>query len=162
MSRLVKLLRTNKKVIFDRGSFDDWCVYVVNENGEKKAPFDVEYFRELQLIAKKYKENKVYDDFVVIYENTTREIDENTLKIIDEIIDSYEDEHKDIVEQWFSVVYAGMIAEENKQYAILKKRIKRLGMYQILILDKDAEFAANFSKGKGWRELDSIMKKLGF
>ncbi len=162
MSRLVKLLRNKKKVIFDRGKFDDWCVYVVGENGEKKAPLDIEYFRDLQQIARDYGTNKVYDDFVVIYQNTTGEIDPKTLKIIDGIVDSYGEEHKDIMEQWFSVLYAGMIAEENKKHAILKKRIKRLGMHQILLLNKTAEFAANFSKGKKWKELDSTMRKLGF
>ncbi len=162
MSKLVKLLRTNKEVIFDKGNFDDWCVYVVDENGERKAPFDVEYFRDLQLIAKEYKGNKVYNDFLLIYEHTTKEIDPKTLKIIDKIVSSYQEQHRNVIEKWFSVIYAGMIAEENKQYAVLKKRIKRLGMYQVLMLDDKAEFAANFSRGKKWRELDAIMKKLGF
>ncbi len=55
-----------------------------------------------------------------------------------------------------------MIEEENKQFAILKKRIKRLGMHQILIDNLDPEVAANFSKGKKWRELDNLMKLRGF
>ena len=62
----------------------------------------------------------------------------------------------------FTVVYAGMIAERNKRYAILKERIKRLGMYQILMLSYKAEEAANFSKGKKAKELDLICKEYGF
>ena len=57
---------------------------------------------------------------------------------------------------------AGMIAEENKVNMILKKRIKRLGVYQVLMDNFPPSEAANFSKGKGWRELDSIMKAKGF
>ncbi len=37
------------------------------------------------------------------------------------------------MEIWFNVLYAGMVAEENKENAVLKKRIKRLGMHQVLI-----------------------------
>lgn len=55
-----------------------------------------------------------------------------------------------------------MIAEENKDYAILKKRIKRLGMHQILIEKISPEKASNFSRGRNWRELDKICKEYGF
>jgi hypothetical protein len=37
------------------------------------------------------------------------------------------------MELWFTVLYAGMISEENKTNAILKKRVKRLGIHQVLI-----------------------------
>jgi len=81
---------------------------------------------------------------------------------IESIASTYNPEHKDIVEQWFTVIYAGMIAEENKTNAILKKRIKRLGMYQVLILDMEPRRAAKYSYGKKWRELDKEMKTYGF
>jgi hypothetical protein len=55
-----------------------------------------------------------------------------------------------------------MIAGENKTNAILKKRIKRLGMHQILIEDLDADYSGNFSKRKNWKELDVLMKERGF
>ena len=61
-----------------------------------------------------------------------------------------------------AVLYSGMIAEENKNKAILKKRVKHLGMYQVLILGIPAKEAAKFSYGKSWRELDSIMREYGF
>ncbi len=162
MSRLIKSLKENRAVIFDSGSFDKWCVYVVEENGTKKAPFDTEYFTDLKSIASKYEGDKVYNDFIAIYDKTTKSIDKAVLDLIDEIVETYKDEDKFIVEQWFSVIYGGMIAEENKQFAILKKRIKRLGMHQTLKLDYDPKIAANFSRGKKWRELNEIMKPLGF
>lgn len=162
MSRLIKSLRNNRQIIFDSGKFDNWCVYVVEGNGTKKAPFDTEYFTDLKSIAYKYGKDKVYNDFVAIYNGTTKTIDKPILDLIDEIVETYSDEDKSIIEQWFAVIYAGMIAEENKQFAILKKRIKRLGMHQILKLDYDPKVASNFSRGKKWRELDAIMKTLGF
>jgi len=162
MDRLIKNLRNNRKVVFDSGEFDDWCVYVVESNGSKKAPFDETYFSDLYNISLKYSENKVYDDFVSIYEQTTKLIDTSVLDLIDEIVASYNEEDIIIVEQWFTVIYAGMIAEENKERAILKKRIKRLGIYQVLILNMPAKDAAKYSYGKKWRNLDAIMKPLGF
>lgn len=162
MPRLIKQLQNNRSVIFDSGKFDDWCVYVVESNGSKKAPFDETYFSDLYQISQNYPNNKVYNDFVMIYERTTRTIDNDVLKLIDEIVATYNQEHKIIVEQWLTVIYAGMIAEENKENAILKKRVKRLGMHQVLMLNMPPRESANFSKGKKWKELDAIMRNLGF
>lgn len=162
MAKLVKQLQNNRTVIFDTGKFDDWCVYVVESNGNRKAPFDETYFSDLHAISQKYDQHKVYNDFVCIYARTTELIDPSVLTLIDKITNTYKEEDKIIVEQWFSVIYAGMIAEENKQKAVLKKRIKRLGMHQVLILNMPAREAAKFSYGKKCKELDAMMKPLGF
>ena len=162
MARLVKDLMNNRKVIFDTGRFDDWCVYVVESNGTKKAPFDEEYFSDLYEISLAYPENKVYNDFVKIYDKTSKSINTEVLDLIDTIVNTYNNEDKVIVEQWYTVLYAGMIAEENKQFAILKKRVKRLGMHQVLVMGMPAKVAARFSYGKKWRVLDQIMKGYKF
>jgi len=162
MSRLIKNLSNNRKVIFDAGKFDEWCVYVVEVNGNRKAPFDVDYFTDLKNIATHYAGNKVYNDFVSVYNMTTMSIDTKVTTLIDSIVTTYQEEHRVIVEQWLTVLYAGMIAEENKKFAILKKRVKRLGMHQVLIDNVSPSISANFSRGKKWRELDVIMKQKGF
>ena len=162
MSRLIKDLFNNRKVVFDSGSFDEWCVYVVEENGSRRAPFDVDYFTDLKNISTHYPGNKVYNDFVSIYDLTTKIIDANVINRINAIVPTYQLLHQPHIEQWFTVLYAGMIAEENKQYAILKKRVKRLGMHQVLIDNLSPQLSANFSKGKKWRELDAIIKPKGF
>lgn len=162
MARLVKKLINDRSVIFDKGKFDEWCVYVVETNGFRKAPFDETYFSDLYDISQKYETNKVHNDFVRIYNLTTRHIDESVLSLIDLIVKTYNEDDQILVEQWMTVLYAGMIAEENKDRAILKKRIKHLGMYQVLILGMSPKEAAKFSYGKPWRELDSIMRDYGF
>lgn len=161
MSTQIKAISDGSIIEFDFGLFDEWCVYL-KRNGEKRiAPRDVQYFAELQSLAKKYTSKKLYDDFLLIYFATDSKINKQVLDEITEISTCY-GEDKIIVDIWFTVIYAGMVAEENKKYAILKKRIKRLGMYQVLIENQTPDFAANFSKGKKWRELDGIMKKYGF
>jgi hypothetical protein len=82
--------------------------------------------------------------------------------LIDSISLTYKISDRLLIEKWFTVIYAGMVAEENKKFAVLKKRIKRLGMYQMLVENQDPKIAANFSKGKKWPELDLIMKSKGF
>ncbi len=159
--RLIKNLKDDRKVVFAQGKFDDWCVYVVEENGTKKAPFDVEYFTELKTLNVLYGNNKVYQDFLTIYHRVNKTIDSNILTLIDEIVNTYEKQHQVIIEQWFTVIYAGMIAEENKANAILKKRVKHLGIHQTLIQDFEPVIAARFSIGKNWRDLDKIMKGFG-
>ncbi|MDR0547385.1 MAG: hypothetical protein LBG77_07370 [Dysgonamonadaceae bacterium] len=163
MATLIKNLRNDRKVVFDSGRFDTWCVYVVELYGSRNSPRDNQYFADLQSMAQKYSDNKVYDDFVRIYDSTTASIkDDNVLSLIDEIVVTYNDEDKIIIEQWFSVIYGGMIAEENKEFTKLGKRVKRLGMYQVLIENMNPNVAANFSKGKTWQELDALMKGYGF
>jgi hypothetical protein len=159
--RLIKKLLNNRTVIFDHGVFDEWCVFLVENDGKKHAPLDKTYFAECYRLSKKYGKDKLYQDFLTFYHQTNHLISDNTLKLIDQIVLTYLPEDMALIEQWFTVIYAGMIAEENKKNAILKKRVKALGMYQVLILNLPAEEAAVFSKGKKWKELDMIMKGYG-
>jgi hypothetical protein len=158
MSKLVKQLASNKQVIFDYGSFDNWCVYIVDKQNSY-APTDIEYFTALQLLARRYPQSKIYNDFIKIYNLTTTQVEAKVVDLIDSIVSTYKWNDAAIIEQWLTVLYAAMIAEENKKKAILKKRIKRLGLYQLFFKNYTPLEAANFSKGKNWKELDAIMKK---
>lgn len=146
---------------FDKGSFDDWCVYVTKPNGERFAPTDVKYFSRLKKLGNKYGVHKIYDDFVVIFNRTTTIPEPDVFELILLLSRFYESDMLEI-EIWFNVLYAGMIAEENKENAILKKRIKRLGIHQVLIDGMEPEVAAGFSKGVKWQQLDRLMKAKGF
>ncbi|GGI27179.1 DUF7004 family protein [Pedobacter mendelii] len=161
MSTCIKTINNHIIIEFDKGSFDNWCVYVTKNGLKRYAPLDTEYFGRIQEIGKQYSNQKVYNDFLKVYLFTDKTINPDVLKIIDLIAEDYA-EHTEEINIWFTVIYAGMIAEENKEYAILKKRIKRLGMYQVLIENLNPEYAANFSKGKKWQELDMVMKEQGF
>ena len=162
MERLIKRISKDLEIVFDDGKFDQWCVYVKDKNG-KIPPLDTEYFDFFIELGKKYTNEKVYEDFVKIYNFVSNRVEK---KVTDLIIDiskkNYkEDISKDVAIN-FTVVYAGMVAERNKRYAVLKERIKRLGMYQILVLKHTSRDAANFSKGKKAKDLDVICKEYGF
>lgn len=146
---------------FDSGCFDGWCVFVTTPGSLRFAPTDVQYFTRLKKLSEKFGPQKVYDDFVVIFNRTTKNVDQKVFELITVLSRFYD---TDVVEMelWLNVIYAGMIAEENKENAILKKRIKRLGLHQVLIDGMPPEKAAVFSKGKKWKELDEIMRMKGF
>jgi len=146
---------------FDSGCFDGWCVFVSTPGNPRFAPTDVQYFSRLKKLSEKYGPQKIYDDFIVIFNRTTKKIDPKVFDLILVLSRFYSADAVEM-ELWLNVIYAGMIAEENKENAILKKRIKRLGMHQVLIDGMTPEEAAVFSKGKKWKELDEIMRLKGF
>lgn len=161
MSTHIKNISDGSIIEFDKGSFDDWCVYLTRKGEPRYAPSDVQYFKELYELGSIYGHNRIYNDFVKIYSFTDSTINSQILQEITKIARTYI-KTSVIIDIWLTVIYAGMVAEENKKHAILKKRIKRLGMYQVLMEKKPADYAANFSKGKKWKELDAIMRSLGF
>lgn len=146
---------------FDSGCFDSWCVFVTTPENKRFAPTDVHYFTRLKELGEKYEPHKIYDDFVVIFNRTTKNINPKIFELI-AVFSRFYDSDAEEMELWLNVIYAGMIAEENKENAILKKRIKRLGLHQVLIDGMAPGKAAVFSKGKKWKELDEIMRIKGF
>lgn len=161
MPILIKNVRNRNIIEFDNGTFDGWCVYLKRPGIPRYAPRDNEYFGQLKRLGSIYGSQKIYNDFTRYYTLTTKNIDVAVLNLITTISNDYNKDAEEI-DIWFTVIYAGMIAEENKANAILKKRIKRLGMHQVLVESLDVNYAANFSKGKKWYELDVIMKQKGF
>lgn len=147
----------------DRGSFDDYCVYVTRNNGKRYAPRDTEYFSFFIEKSRQYTPEKIYMDFVSIYEQTSAILNYDVIEEIKTgLCCDYDDSDRLDFILWYIVIYLGMVAEENKRYAILKKRVKRLGMYQILFENMTASQAANFSRGRKVAELEPICKKNGF
>lgn len=161
MPRRINQFSNGGFIEFDTGSFDDWCVYVTRTNGKRFAPSDLWYFSRLEKLGQKYGRQTIYHDFIVVFNRTTKKIEPTVFELIAALSQSYGNDCLEM-EIWLNVLYAGMIAEENKENAKLGKRIKRLGMHQLLMEKMAPEEAAVFSRGKKWRELDKIMQEKGF
>lgn len=146
---------------YDKGSFDKWCVYLTRPNQSRYPPRDSQYFSSLTEYANTYGAQKVYDDFVRVYDKTTKEVSDEVFSDIKEIAKEYGSDETDVAID-FSIMYMGMIAEEKKAGTKLGKRIKRLGVHQVLIDGMDYKIAANFSRGMGWRDIDKECKDRGF
>jgi len=145
---------------YDHGKFDAWCIYLANPNG-RYAPRDVDYFSRLYALGETYGHARIYADFVKIYAVTTAELKHPILQGIERLASAYGADTLEI-EKLLTILYAGMVAEENKDKAVLKKRIKRLGMHQVLVDKLAPEVAAHFSRGKPWRTLDQECLARGF
>ncbi len=161
MSRIITEFADGSYLEYDRGAFDNWCVYLSRPNVARYAPKDYQYFKRLHEYSLTHGAKKVYDDFVSIYDKTTKTLSSEVLAFIKDLTKSYGTDEINVSID-FSIIYMGMVAEENKENTKLGKRVKRLGVYQVLIDEMDYNSAANFSRGKKWRELDEICKSKGF
>ena len=150
---------------FGRGSFDDWCIYVLSGNRKwMKFPTDEWYFNIVKSWTQFRDPQEIYNDFVKIYDATTADPTGPATRPVIEMIKGIAWNYKDFFEAQviFTILYMGMIAEENKEGAILKKRIKRLGMYQVLVEGLTPHEAAHFSRGKSVISLAPHCNERGF
>ena len=159
---ILKYFDDESCVYYGKGNFDNYCVFLKEKMSIAKAPKDTDYFQYFIDISKKYGPEKIYSDFCKIYNQTTDDVDKNVFHMITTISKSYQPEDILSVDKWFTVMYLGMIAEEKKENAILKKKIKRLGFHQIMWEGFTAYDAANFSRNQYASKLLEECKKRGF
>ena len=161
MGTVIRRFPNGEALEYDKGAFDSWCVYLIHPTEAPKPLTDMECFSELKQYADSYGNDRVYDDFVSVYEITDKQPEDSALERITQIASSYGKDslHMDIL---FSILYMTMISEEQKQYTKLGKRIKRLGVHALLKENKTASEAAEFMKGMNWRDIDNLCKERGF
>lgn len=159
--RLIRRLADGSVLEFGPGKFDEWCVFLTRPGQPAFAPLDRDYFADLRELSTRQGNYKVYDDFVQVFDRTTPDVSEAVLQLITSLSASYRHDATE-AERVLCILYAGMVAEENKANAKLKKRIKRLGVHQVLIEGLPPEVAAEFSKGRPWQELNDECKRRGF
>ena len=153
------LIDNNKTCIyFDKGKFDKYCVYINGRNKFRYAPTDDVYFNWIRILAKQYGNLQVWNDFCTIYDIVdTGETENEVLSIIKNIDLHYNDD----TILWWLIFYMTMLAECKKENTILKKRIKKLGVYNILFDEYSIDYVIQYMKGKNWRYLDNLMKERG-
>lgn len=154
MKKIISEFEDGTKIGYGQGKFDAWCVYVGPAGEREYAPRDLDYFNQLVDISYVYGNIRVYDDFVRIYEQTSKWVNNTVLREILNISNTY-GQHENEVRILFTVIYLAMIAEENKKNTKLGKRIKRLAIHQLLIDGMAPTYCANFSKNKKYHELEN-------
>ena len=99
-----------------------------------------------------------------VYSLTGKKVEQTTLDKITQIASSYNKKASDALDMdiVFTILYMAMIAEENKQYTRLGKRIKRLGVHMVLMENVDVTKAATCMNGKKWQEIDGMCRERGF
>ena len=109
MGRIVTTFSDGSKLEYDKGAFDDWCVYLTRPSISKYAPKDFQYFQRLVDYGTKYGFDNLYEDYVEIYNLTTKNIEETVLRRIKEITSKYGEDSLNIAID-FTIIYMGMIA----------------------------------------------------
>lgn len=151
---------TGYKIFFAKGNFDSWCVYVkyLPSKSDLWVPLDREYFLWIRNLANKYGYDEVYNDFKRVYEDVDEDFNpERCLFVCMEIDKNYQED----TSYWWIIFYMTMVAECKKKNTKLKKRIKNLGVYNILFDKWDIDYVTTYMRNKGWRELDILMKERG-
>lgn len=161
MGNVIKQFSDGSFLERDKGNFDYWCIYLTRPGITRYAPEDWQYFQRLQIMGEKYGMEQIYSDFVEIYDVTKKTFEREILDKIADLSQKYGDDSIEI-EIDLTIIYAGMLAEENKAYTRLGKRIKRLGVHQLLVDGWGYNEAANYSRDKKWRQIDEECKKRGF
>lgn len=150
-------------IYFSEGGFDNYCVYI-NETPHtfRYAMKDKEYFKWILLLSKKYGIVQVWDDFCSIYDIVSMDPDAkpDVDKAMSEVATVDMHYNEDTV-KWWLVFYMTMVAECKKRNAILKKRIKKLGVYNLFFDGYDISYVITYMRGMHWKELDKLMKERG-
>lgn len=147
---------------FGQGKFDPWCVYYVSPQGKREPPKDVGYFQALLRFSTLYGAERIYRDFVQVYDWTTATLEPAVMQAISRLASGYLPHHQLKVDKVFSVLYMAMIAEERKANTRLGKRIKRLGVHMLLREGVEPNRAAELMKGMKWMEIDRLCRMRGF
>jgi len=146
----------NTCIYFDKGKIDKYCVYINGRGMWRHAPTDIEYFTWILELSDKYGVDKVWSDFNKIYEITGDFIN---YTLAEEVIYQIDKTYDEDTLLWWIVFYMTMVAECKKERAILKKRIKRLGVYNVLIDKWDVSYVAQYMRHKHWKYLAKEMKE---
>lgn len=135
-------------------------MYVTRSSQPRTAPLDAEYFSTLRELHVRFP--GLYDDFIEVFNRTTADVDAALLAHISEIASQYPPSVRTDIDVLVTTLWAAMIAEENRAHAPLGKRIKRLGVHQVLVEGMPVKEATVFSRGKPWRELEKLCEARGF
>lgn len=156
-------LQNGSRIFYDQGNFDTWCVYVQDPEGRRSAPRDEEYFQALYEIGARHihGNRRLYTFFLCIYDSTTSVVSDQVLhRILDWTRDFGEDANA--LEGALVTIYFAMVAEENKRPEYrwpLKKRVKKIGVRQLLIGGATPEEAANGTRFVPWRESAALLEE---
>ena len=159
LPRLTTKLSPAVNISFTQGKFDSWCIELIGP-GYPKYPTDEWYFGKLKDFAEVLSSEVVYEDFVFLYEKTTKDFDNTVIEWIVGVSYDYPDPLE--MQAIFTTLYYGMIAEENKENTKLGKRIKRLGVHELLVYGDSVKEAAHSMRGQIWQVINDRCREAGF
>ncbi len=137
-----------------------WFVYFDETVSDRNHAGYVENLRKLQKFAAKYSPERIYGDFVKIYDATQYNVNPDTLDLIAVISESYGSDAADM-NYLLTIIYFAMLSEQHRKDTKLGKRIKRLAVYQALFDKVQPEEVTYFPPRKWWL-IDAQCSQRGF
>lgn len=134
-------------------------VPVGQEKSARKSSEYTETLKEFHRVAAKYSADRIYLDFVKIYDATGFDFNPETMKMIAGISRFYGND-AGTMNYLFTFHYFAMLSEQTGREPRLGKRIRRLVVYQALF-NKDAT-PITYSPPRKWWLLDAQCRQLGF
>lgn len=152
---------------YTRGAFDNWRVTFLDSEGKQEtSPKDTAFFDYfLSLMAYGNTGREIFNIIKRMSKKISKGMDIDFDHLKDEIYEyaeelSIPEEEKLRFEKAMMSVLAAMLSEEQKAFTKLGKKLKLLGLHQVLIGKMDPKIAANWSRGKPWREILAEYKRL--
>lgn len=166
MAKDIKTFSDGSKLFYAQGKFDDWCVYLERPNVRAYPPTDINYFTQLLGFANSYGVQLVYDDFKQLYEHTRahKAVNVEGHSLIEALAGKYTTTPSDKLEfeVLFTILYAAMVAVEQKANTRLGAKIQCLGVHQILLDKMPVKQAAKYSYGMKAYEISAECASRGF
>jgi len=159
----LKVEFSNKQRIeFRQGKFDSWCIFVIAKDGSETIPLDIELFQELKKFGSMCENLRIYSEILQVYTLSGKNINRDVLGKIVEISIRHDEKNVEFIKILYTKFHYAFVAEENKARTVLGKRVKMLGIYQVLIENFSPDDAANFSKGMSGKAIVDLCTARGF
>lgn len=169
-------------IFFARGKIDNWCAYIAKQDEDRKwrlyAPTDKYYFERIFYVA--YNQDKAYPNrkesaYTKLFNEILhiseimyfdpKSIDIQICNEIDRIVAMYGEENEtyaNMLKLALYEIYYGMVAEENKDGTILGRKIKILGLHDMLIKKKAIQNACDCNRNVSVGMIKNECNNLGF
>lgn len=122
---------------------------------------DKDYFTSLECLKNEYGRDLVYSSFSTIYTGVcgdwTRKDRERCYLLCEKTSKDY---NKPTLLLWITL-YMTMLAEEKKENTILGKKIKRLGVYNLLYDEYPVDYIVKYMRNMRWYKLKELMIERG-
>lgn len=152
-------IHTNNNYLFwfGEGNIDEWCVYCVKPNKRTWFAYDHEYLSWIKKMGRFHGDDKVYDSFNLIFDNVCYDYDMiDGYNVISDVAGDY-----NRTEHFWTWFWMTMVAEERKENAILGKRIKKLGVYNVLFDKYKISYITRYMVGMKYYDLEKLMIERG-
>jgi hypothetical protein len=145
--------RDGTSLVYEKGRFDEFKVsFYSSQSRHIESPTDIRLFTFFLSLHNN-------DGVWRIIQNIAAQID-SAHSFSDLNIPTLNDTLEE--QKLFSAVGAAMLSERYKAHTRLGKRVKLLGCHQVLVQGLEPRIAANWSRGRRWREIDAECRRLGF